>query len=272
MNKNFGKLAVAVALAFSGNVWADSQEEVNKQVAKLIGDAVSTRVSSTVAADGGPQLLNNAWGSYSRLYVEPEASKRIGTDITVVGYDRDLGKDWTAGVALSYNATSRLNSHGWDVSPYVAYRFSKNYFGVLRADYSEYGAPGVDGHTTGGAASFNGVHDFGNLAAKWRVEAGASETDSRSSGTSSTASSTKYLADGELSYRFGYGLTGYVGLQVSDTNRQNTYSTFARAGLEKAIGKDAAISAKYESKVDDNLPSNGDVSVNVFTIAARLRF
>lgn len=262
---------VAVALA-SGSVCADTQDEVNKQVAKLIGDAVSTRVSTTAAGEPGLKAPNNVWGSYSRLYVDPRGESRIGTDISVVGYDRDLGKDWTVGVALSYNDTSRFHSHGWDLSPYVAYRFTNSIFGVARADFTTFGAPGISGHGNGGAASINGAHNFGNLYAKWRLEMGASEFDSRSGGITTTSSSTKYIGDGEVGYRFGWGLTGYAGLQVSDTNREDSYATYARIGLEKELAKDAAVSVKYERKIDDDVPSDLRYSVDVFTIAARFRF
>lgn len=262
----------AAALLASGGVWADTQEEVNKQVAKLIGDAVSTRVSASVEQSQAAPLPNNAWGSYSRLNIDPKDSSNIGTDITVLGYDRDLGQNWIAGVAVSYDHTGDINSHGWGVSPYVAYRFSKSYFAVVRADFTNFGAPGVDGHSSGGAASFNGAHQFGNLYGKWRVETGVTEADSRSGGVSSTTSATKYLGDAELGYHFGNGFHGFAGLQVSDTNRKDSYSTFARIGLEKQLAKDAAVSFKYETKVDDNLPSASRMDVDVFTIAARFRF
>lgn len=272
MSNRIVGFAAAAALAVSGSAWSDTQDEVNKQVAKLIGDAVSSRVSSTVAGEAGAALPNNAWGSYSRLYVDPKGMSSIGTDITVLGYDRDLGKDWTVGVALSYNSTSEFHSHGWNLSPYLAYRFSKSYFAVARADFSDFGAPGITGHGNGLAVSFNGAHDFGNLYGKWRVETGVSEFDARSGGVTTTSSSTKYLADGELGYRFGSGFSGFAGVQVSDTNRQDSYATYLRLGVEKEIAKDAAISAKYESKVDDNIPSDSRYSVDVFTIAARFRF
>ena len=273
MKNTFKLLAISAAIGFSGSVWADAQEEVNKQIAKLIGDAVSTRVSSTTAPAPGAQLPNNAWGSYSRLTVDPEGSSSIGTDILVGGYDRDLSKDWVAGVALSYNRSNKFSADGWSLSPYVAYRFNEAIFGVVRAGYSEFDARGVNGDSMSVAGSVNGIHRFGNAYGQWRAEIGFSDTDMRATGGTNTQSTaTSYIGDGELGYYFADGFKGFAGLQLSDTNRQNSYNAFVRFGLEKDLSKTAAISAKYERKVDDNSPSNGGYDIDVFTIAARFRF
>ena len=273
MKNSFKLLAISAAIGFSGSVWADAQEEVNKQIAKLIGDAVSTRVSSTTSpAQAAAQLPNNAWGSYSRLSVDPDGASSIGTDILVGGYDRDLSKDWVAGVALSYNRSNKFSADGWSLSPYIAYRFNNEIFGVVRAGYSEFDARGSHGDSMSVAGSVNGIHRFGNMYGQWRAEIGFSDTDSKAAGRNSHSSSTSYIGDGELGYYFADGLKGFAGLQLSDTNRQNSYNAFVRLGLEKELGKTAAISAKYETKVDDNSPSRGGYSIDVFTIAARVRF
>lgn len=262
---------LATLLAASGMAWADTQEEVNKQVAKLIGDAISARTAATSEASAA-QLPNNIWGSYSRLRVDPEGASSVGTDIGTVGYDRDLSKDWILGVALSYNNSNRMNADGWSVSPYAAYRFNQTIFGVVRLGYSEFDARGSSGDSTSVAASLNGVHRFGNWYGQWRAEVGFSDTDTSAAGVHSSTSATSYIGDGELGYHFGSGFKGFAGLQLSDTNRKDSYNAFFRVGVEKELSKDAAISARYERKVDDDLPSNGGVKVDVFTIAARVRF
>lgn len=272
MNKKIKLLVIASAIGISGSAWADAQEEVNKQIAKLIGDAVSSRIATSITPSAQSQLPNNVWASYSRLTVDPEGSSSIGTDIGVVGYDRDYSKDWVFGAALSYNNSNKFDADGWGIAPYAAYRFNKQIFAVVRAGYGEFDFDGGSGDITNVALSLNGIHNFDKVYGQWRAEIGFSDADVKAGGVNSSSSATNYIGDGELGYRFGDGFKGFVGLQLSDTNRPDSYFAFARIGLEKEIGKDAAISAKYERKVDDDLPRGADMSVDTFTIAARLRF
>ena len=44
-----------------------------------------------------------------------------------------------------------------------------------------------------------------------------------------------------------------------------------RIGIESQINKNAAVSFKYERKVDDNVPGAG-FDVDSFTVALRIRF
>lgn len=142
----------------------------------------------------------------------------------------------------------------------------------MRAGYGEFDFNGGSGDARNVAASLNGVHNFDKIYAQWRAEIGFADSDVHSGGVHTSSSTTNYVGDGELGYRFGDGLKGFVGLQLSDTNRPDSYFAFARIGLEKELSKDAAISAKYEGKVDDGLPKGANMSINTFTIAARMRF
>lgn len=272
MVNKFKLMVLAGTVGLSGSAWADAQEEVNKQIAKLIGDAVSSRIAVSVAPSAQGQLPNNVWASYSRLTVDPDGSSSIGTDIGVVGYDREYSKDWVFGAALSYNNSNKFDADGWSIEPYAAYRINKEFFVVARAGYAEFDFDGGSGDATGVAFSLNGIHNFDKVYGQWRAEIGFSESDTQVGGINSSSSQTSYTGDGELGYRFGDGLKGFVGLQLSDTNRKDSYFAYARIGLEKEIGRDAAISAKYERMVDDDLPSGVGMSVDTFTIAARLRF
>jgi hypothetical protein len=269
-------VAGAVFACFgSTGAWADTQEEVNKQISKLIGDAVSTRVSSSVAAQADAQLPNNVWGTYSNLGIKAGGTN-VHTDIGVVGYDREISKNITVGAALSYSNTGKFDSDDWGISPYIAYRFNTSMFGVLRANYTDGSSDSGSTHTNyrsdGIAASINGVHNFDKVYLQWRGEVGGTESRSSTRGHSSTTSSTIYIADGEVGYRFDNGVRGFAGLQLSTTNRDDSYGAYARIGLEKELGKNGAINIKYETLVDDSYPRGTNLSVDTFSIGARLRF
>ena len=88
----------------------------------------------------------------------------------------------------------------------------------------------------------------------------------------SKSSATSYLGDGEVGYFFVPGLYGFAGLQLGDSNKSDSYAAYARLGIEKELDKNSAISFRYESKVDDNMPGGSNFKVNIWTLAGRFRF
>ena len=295
--------ASAVLSAFSSAAFADaSSDEVTKQIAKLIGDAISSRVASVaVTATAAPSAeKNNVWGSYTNVDVNVSGFSGTRTDLFLGGYDRDLTDKFVAGIALSSSDT-KPNGKSWGLTPYVAYRFTDSVFGVVRLDYQR-----ADFDFSGGAAgitfssssktdiyalsgSINGAWRPGNAAIKGRLEISGSDADTSTTtaiscaipipgvcpattSTSSKSTTTVYVADGEIGYYFMPRLYGFVGLQLSDTNRSNSYQASARIGLEQGFAKDSAVFAKYEQQVDNNAPSGVSIDVKSFTVGLRVRF
>ncbi len=267
-------LGAVGALVGSGTAFADTQEEVNKQISKLIGDAVSTRISSSAAAPAAA-LPNNVWGTYSNLGINADGMG-IHSDIGVVGYDREISRNITIGAAFSYSNTPRLNADGWSIAPYIAYRFNGPLFAVVRANYSDGASSDGGTHTRfkgdGLAASLNGVHDFDKVYLQWRGEIAGVESTARSNGDSTHSSSTLYTADGEVGHRYANGLKIFAGLQLGTANIKDSYAAYARIGVEKMLGKEGSINAKYETKVDDNLPHGTNFRVDTISVGAQLRF
>ena len=272
-------LATASSVAFAQN----AQEEVNKQIAKLIGDAISNRVS-TKALDAVGQGAANAeknalWGSYTRLRVDFSGAGFNGdsrSNAYVAGYDRDVTENFIAGVAVNYVDSGgsigafSIDAHSQGISPYLTYLFTKNIFGIVRLDYNESSGGGFRIESYGAAASINGVYRSGDLVGKGRLELGTNRSDAGALG--GKQNTTLYSGDGELGYYFTPTVYGHVGLQLSETDSPNSYQASARAGVETKIGKNMAVSLKYEKKVDDNLPSGVNIKVDSLTVALRVRF
>ncbi len=285
-SKNIAATTLAVFLATASSVaFADAQEEVNKQVAKLIGDAISNRVSAR-ALDGAalgqrPAAAekNALWGSYTRLRVDFTGIESR-TNVYIAGYDRDLTENIILGASVDYSDTGtsgtllgafNSDSHGKGISPYLTYLFNKNIFGIVRVNYSEFSGGGVRTESYGAAASLNGVHRMGDLVARGRLELGTSRSDSGALG-GGKQSTTNYSGDGELGYYFTPAVYGHVGLQLSESDSPNSYNASARIGIESNINRTTAVSLKYERKVDDNAPAGANFKVDSFTLALRLRF
>lgn len=288
MKKNSKFVALATTAAFlagasSAAFAQNAQEEVNKQIAKLIGDAISNRVSAKAldAAGQGPANAekNALWGSYTRLNVDFSGFGFTGdsrSNAYVAGYDRDVTTKFIAGVSVNYVDSSFSgagfsgDAHSKGISPYLTYLFTKNIFGILRLDYNESSGGGARIENYGAAASLNGVYRSGNLVGRGRLEVGANRSDA--GGFGGKQSTTTYAGDGELGYYFTPSVYGHVGLQLSESDSSNSYQASARIGIESNINRTTAVSLKYEKKVDDNLPSGIDVKVDSFTVALRLRF
>ncbi len=308
MTTNSKKLATAVTATFlavfSCTVFAQNvQEEVNKQIAKLIGDAISSRVSARAldAAAGRPGAAgaekNALWGSYTRINADFSGgaggagiSSDTSTNAYVAGYDRELTNNLIFGASVNYADTSgssltttpavpaippffagipatttvtNNDSHSKGISPYLTYLFTPNVFGILRLNYTDFSG----GESYGAAISINGVHRAGDFVARGRLELGS--THSKAAGTTSNA--TNYSGDAEAGYFFTPAVYGHVGLQLSDSNQSNSYAAYARVGIEAQINKSSAVSLKYERKVDDNA-TFGNFKVDSVTLAFRLRF
>ena len=289
MNKNLMKLVVTALAAFmaagasSGAFAQNTQDEVNKQIAKLIGDAISNRVSARAleAAPGQKSSgeLNALWGTYTRLNIDFTGGD-VRTNVFVGGYDRDVTQNFIAGVSVNYADSSgtffvpptvfTFDSHSKGISPYLSYMFTKNIFGTLKADYSESSGGGTRTESYGIGAELGGVYRTGDLVAKGRLGIGTSRSDS--GGIGGKQSTTSYSGDGELGYYFTPAVYGLVGLQLSESDSPNSYQASARIGISANVSRTATLSATYERKVDDNAPAGVDFKVNSFTVGLRVRF
>lgn len=270
-------LAIVSTLLASVSARADQeQDEVNKQIAKLIGDAISTRVAADAAPESNGKPPNSAYGDYSHIGVHVSGFSS-NTNLILGGYDREITPNLVLGAAVTYNHTGSSNVDAWSITPYAAYRFNESFFAIGRIGYSETNGDNFDSHATSVAASINGVHDFGSAYVQGRLEIGGNESRTKTSspffGNSSTSNrTTTYTGDAEVGYHFEEGLKGFAGLQLQSSDEKNSYEAFARVGLEKEFNKTAAVGIKYETNVDDNLPSNTNLRINVFSINGRILF
>lgn len=290
--KKFVKKALAASVAAvtslgTGAVWATAQDEVDKQVAKLLGDAVAKRVASAViaeqtagAAAGG---LNNVYASYGRNTVGFNAggvNSTSNTDILVGGYDRNLTDKLVLGAAVNGSRTSTSNNtgvaaagfSGSGIQPYAAYVFTKNFFVIGKLTYGEGSGGGTSVNFNGGGISLNGLGRWDNFVLKGRAEVNGSRARSTTAGLTTNSNSTSTALDGEAGYFFQPNLYGFVGYQATNASTANSRSDYARIGLEYSINKDAAVSVSYEGKVGDNQPTGTSFSANTWTIAGRIRF
>lgn len=285
------KKALATSIAAmtslgSGAVWATAQEEVDKQVAKLLGDAVAKRIASAVldqttgAAAGG---LNNVYALYGRNTVGFNAaggSSTSKTDFLIGGYDRNLTDKLVLGASVNGSRTGTSNNTGVaaagfsssGIQPYAAYVFTKNFFVIGKLTYGEGSGGGTSSKSNGGGISLNGLGRWDNFVLKGRVEGNGTRMQSTTAGLTTSTNSTSTAVDGEAGYFFQPNLYGFVGYQATNASTANSRSDYARIGLEYSINKDAAVSVSYEGKVSDNQPTGTSVSVNTWVIAGRIRF
>lgn len=267
---------VGALLASSNSAFAQSQDEVNKQIAKLIGEAISARVATSIEAKGpGKKAQNSVYGSYS--FIDTEFSgTNSDTDLYLLGYDRDITSKIVIGAALNHSRTD-LNQNASDfkstgIDPYLTYLFNENIFAIFRIGYSVGDGAGIDINTKSIAASLNGVHKLNdNIYSQWRLEVSDSETEIKAFGFTTKSSALNYLGDVELGYRASNGFKAFIGTNVSISNSSDSYSADVKAGIEKELSRDAAIQLKYSRSFDDNI-SGANLKQQTFTIAARLRF
>ena len=284
-------LAGAVAAIFvtgSSAVFATAQDEVDKQVAKLLGDAISKRVAATVLqqqAGSGASLSepNNIYGSYSRLrsdFSSAGFTTSSRTNIYVGGYDRSLSDKLILGAAINGGDTGSSSNAGIAIAgsdfsgiqPYVSYLFTNSFFVIANANYSRFSTTGASGTSSGGGITLNGVQRFDNFILKGRVGVSGTRSDFTTAGLTTKTSSTGYSGDLEGGYYFMPTLYGFVGVQVTGSNKPNSEASYARIGLEQALGTSAAVSVTYEGQAGNNLPTGTSAKSNTWTLAARIRF
>ena len=304
--KNFllpGLLASSMAV-FSSLAFADAQEEVNKQIAKLISGAITERIGSslvstpTTAKRTGVEDPNNLWGSYTNTAVSFSGagattglSTTSNTGIFLAGYDRDLGGGWMAGASATSFTMSTYNYRGWRVSPYAAYNFSDSLFAKATTSLGH----GETGYSTT-TSRFSAQSDMYGLGLalgtihKWdayvlKGEAGVDASHTKMSTISTTVpggvttnrsienGGSIWKLDGEASRTFGAGYNAFAGATWSRSKGANQpYSIHARAGLDKEIAKGSRVTFTYDTKVADNVSGGTKIKIDNYTISANYRF
>lgn len=286
-NKKIVVLAIAsLSTVGSGAVWATAQDEVDKQVAKLLADAVARRVASTlVEAQGGATAseVNNAYGSYGRNnigFTAAGTTTNSKTDIGVGGYDRALTKDWLLGAAVNGSRTSSSSSTGvavagfssTGISPYVSYIVNNNFYITGKLGYTSGSTTGTTVKSNSAGVSFNGIGKWTNFVLKGRLELTGARSDSTTAGLTTRTNSSSNAVDVEAGYFFQPNLYGYLGTQFTSSNQPNSAASYARVGLEYNVNKVASIGTSYEGKVRDNQPSGTSFSSNTWSIYGRIAF
>jgi len=264
MNNKFIKSTVIAILsaATPGIVLADQvQDEINKQISNIISNAINARLASTLTPETKP-LDTGAYGSLSHLRFSASGS-RSESDFGIAGIDYGINKDVIAGVALSY--ADFRGGHGTGVTPYIAYMLNNVWYLKGTINYSHSSASGAGNSDAWGyGVSINAVKKIDN----WRLSAGLGVGGSSSDNSNDT---TNYAAEGQAVYDFGNKWFAVAGLNINATDRQNSYSTTGSVGIERLITKDAALSFKYSTLIDDNFAGPG-VDVDIFTLGVRARF
>lgn len=287
----FNKKLLVVAMATmatlgTGAAWGTAQDEVDKQVAKLLADAVSRRVASTlVQAQSGTvsSEANNAYGSYSRNNIGFSAAgttTNSKTDLGIGGYDRALTKDWILGAAVNGSRTSSSSSTGvaiagfsaTGITPYASYIVNNNFYLTGKLGFNRGSTTGTTTSASSVGLSFNGVGKWDNLVLKGRLELTGQRADSSTAGVTTRTNSSSSALDGEAGYYFQPNLYGYIGAQFSTSNQPNSAASYARLGLEYNVNKYAAIGTSYEGKVKDNQPTGTSFSSNTWSIYGRIAF
>lgn len=265
-----------VALACLGTVsaaaMADAQEEVDKQISNMISGAVSARVGSALEAPATATKLNNGgYGGITNVQVKGSGFSNVSSNAYLAGVDHNFTKDLIGGAALDYYTLPGGSITG--INPYVAYVLNDNLFLVGKLGYASGNiGSNSDMNTSAASVSINALHKAGNLLVKGGLEFGGVRSETNANGMRSTSRMSTTLAEGELGYFFMPDLKGFVGLTLNTTNQANSYSADMAIGLEKEIGKDAAIAFKYGTQVDSDQPSGTNIKVNVYSISARFRF
>jgi hypothetical protein len=218
----------------------------------------------------------------------------------------DISDKLLVGASGSYSTTSGFDSRTWGVTPYLAYRFTKYIFGIASFDYvrsedsfsQSFSDGGLNTTTKSDSttnsyaarASLNGVYRAGNVLTRGRLELARSKSVSDTTSSfscdptlppgfcqagsedSTTMWVTSYLGDGELGYFFAPRVYGFAGVQLGASNQDNSYFANVRVGLEAFVARSWALFAKYERRVDDDLPSSIDLDAYSWTVGARVRF
>lgn len=262
-------VALACCGAVSGVAMADTQEEIDKQISNMIGNAISSRIAVTAPKAASAALANGAYGGIVNVDVK-FGGTNTSTNAYYAGVDHNFSKELVGGAALFYSAPN--NSRTTGISPYLAYLLNENLYLMGKLNYADTNGGGSSTDTLGTDVSINGLLKSGNLLAKGGLGIGGSSSETNTAGATTKSSVTLYSANGELGYTFAPTWQAVAGLNLNSTNKDNSYSATASIGLEKEISKDAAIAFKYSTNVDDNQPTGTTVKVNVYTLSARFRF
>jgi hypothetical protein len=289
MNNKLLSGVVAGVLALSSSAaFATAQDEVDKQVAKMLADAITKRVAATVvakptAAVGAQVEPNSAYGSYSNLrsgFTTAALKTDSRTNIFIGGYDRSLSDKLILGAAANGGDTSNTLSTGvaspdsnfTGIQPYLAYIFTENFFVIANAGFSRFSTTGTDGDTTSYGLSLNAAKRFEDFVLKGRLEGGGSRGSFTTAGVTTSSSTTQHKGDIEAGFFFAPTLYGYVGYQATGTNKANSNTNYARIGLEHNVNKNAAVALGYESMVNDSLPAGTSMTAKTWTLSARIKF
>jgi hypothetical protein len=304
MNKRILFRAVAVVLTLgSSTAFAaagDPQDEVNKQVGKLLGDAISKRVAGKVDEKTTPATvaggdLNNIYGSLTNApskFTTATSTTDSKTDIYLGGYDRSVNKDIAIGIAV---ATGKFRS---DVSgagagntqatfdavrPYLSYLITDNFFvvgntGVLSLTGKSPTA-GFYATATQSTLSFNGLKRFGDILLKGNISRIVTEIDFSSTTaagvtTRSKSNSNATGLDLEGGYFFNPSLYGFAGATTSTSDDANTNSNAvnARIGFDYQIDKKSSVGLSYDTQIGDNSAPGTTAKSYSLSLSARLRF
>lgn len=281
--RNVFACTVGLALTLSvgsTSSWADqTQDEIDKQVAKIVADALSARVGATVAAitsvaKEGPIPDNSAWGNYTRLRISGDSFPTSNTNLYIVGYDRTLSRDWIAGVSAAVPDTEKSDTRSFTVTPYAGYIISPNLFAIFSPTYSEArikvaGTPTFKTHSYGVSGSLNAQYQSGPLTVKGRAGLNWSE----SSSNSQTEDITGGTLAVDVSYAVGPSTRLFGGVQMPMSfSPSSVLSIFGSVGVEQMFTRNLSVSLSYDRKFADDTGASSKTNVESIALVARLAF
>jgi hypothetical protein len=232
-------LVVAAVTTLIGSVgWQDSaqaqssEEEVARQTARLISDAIGRRVGEDVdtvyapttveeEAAPGDDLLNTVWATvtYNRIDID-DGPGGIDIFLGTVGYDRKFGS-FIPGVSVTGAGAWVDDISGSSatatVSPYAAYIFNDYLFvhGIVGFSFGDSDIGGIDSESVGifTEEDINGVLKEGNWRLGGKVGHRFTWNEFDPDGAPSDDSTAHtLLAGAKVGYQVGI-VTPYVGTQ-----------------------------------------------------------
>lgn len=229
-------MALSGALVLAESALAQTaEEEVARQTARLISEAISTRVGEDVEdvyapaaeeAGAAPEALpNTIWGSitYNRVDLDADGP---GIDIflTTLGYDRRLGS-FIPGVSVTGSYATPDDFGGVDggnlntatLSPYLAYIINNFLFvnGLVGLSLGSFDNPAGDADTLGVFTQEEINAAFAEDNWRFGIKAGHRFTYNEfdpDAGTSTDSTANTIIAGGKVGHRFDM-VTPYVGTQ-----------------------------------------------------------
>jgi hypothetical protein len=230
----FAAAAAALLLGWQGPAQAQSsEEEVARQTARLISDAIGRRVGedvdvvyapAKVEEEGAPpseDLLNTVWATatYNRIDID-DGPGGIDIFLGTVGYDHKFGS-FIPGVSVTGAGAWVDDISGSSatatVSPYAAYIFNDYFFvhGIVGFSFGDSDIGGIDSESFGifTEEDLNGVLKEGNwrLGGKVGHRFTYNEFDADGAPADDSTAHT-LLAGAKVGYQVGI-VTPYVGTQ-----------------------------------------------------------